>query len=182
MYIAIMGYGVVGSGVAEVINKNHDSIVRKSTQSELEIKYILDLKDFPGDPNEKLFIKDFNIILNDPEVKVVVETMGGLHPAYEFVSACLKAGKSVVTSNKELVAAKGCELLGYAAEHNVNFLFEASVGGGIPIIRPISQCLAANEINEFAGILNGTTNFILTRMINDGMAFEDALKLAQDNG
>ena len=125
MYIAIMGYGVVGSGVAEVINKNHDSIVRKSTQSELEIKYILDLKDFPGDPNEKLFIKDFNIILNDPEVKVVVETMGGLHPAYEFVSACLKAGKSVVTSNKELVAAKGCELLGYAAEHNVNFLFEA---------------------------------------------------------
>ena len=182
MYIAIMGYGVVGSGVAEVINKNHDSIVRKSTQSELEIKYILDLKDFPGDPNEKLFIKDFNIILNDPEVKVVVETMGGLHPAYEFVSACLKAGKSVVTSNKELVAAKGCELLGYAAEHNVNFLFEASVGGGIPIIRPISQCLAANEINEFAGILNGTTNFILTCMINDGMAFEDALKLAQDNG
>ena len=182
MYIAIMGYGVVGSGVAEVINKNHDSIVRKSTQSELEIKYILDLKDFPGDPNEKLFIKDFNIILNDPEVKVVVETMGGLHPAYEFVSACLKAGKSVVTSNKELVAAKGCELLGYAAEHNVNFLFEASVGGGIPIIRPISQCLAANEINEFAGILNGTTNFILTRMIHDGMAFEDALKLAQDNG
>ena len=182
MYIAIMGYGVVGSGVAEVINKNHDSIVRKSTQSELEIKYILDLKDFPGDPNEKLFIKDFNIILNDPEVKVVVETMGGLHPAYEFVSACLKAGKSVVTSNKELVAAKGCELLGYAAEHNVNFLFEASVGGGIPIIRPISQCLAANEINEFAGILNGTTNFILTRMINDGMAFEDALKLAHRLG
>lgn len=182
MYIAIMGYGVVGSGVAEVINKNHDSIVRKSTQSELEIKYILDLKDFPGDPNEKLFIKDFNIILNDPEVKVVVETMGGLHPAYEFVSACLKAGKSVVTSNKELVAAKGCELLKYAAQHNVNFLFEASVGGGIPIIRPISQCLAANEIDEFAGILNGTTNFILTKMINDNMAFEDALKLAQDNG
>ena len=179
MYIAIMGYGVVGSGVAEVINKNHDSIVRKSTQSELEIKYILDLKDFPGDPNEKLFIKDFNIILNDPEVKVVVETMGGLHPAYEFVSACLKAGKSVVTSNKELVAAKGCELLKYAAQHNVNFLFEASVGGGIPIIRPISQCLAANEIDEFAGILNGTTNFILTKMINDNMAFEDALKLAQ---
>lgn len=182
MYIAIMGYGVVGSGVAEVINKNHDSIVRKSTQSELEIKYILDLKDFPGDPNEKLFIKDFNIILNDPEVKVVVETMGGLHPAYEFVSACLKAGKSVVTSNKELVAAKGCELLKYAAQHNVNFLFEASVGGGIPIIRPISQCLAANEIDEFAGILNGTTNFILTKMINDNMAFVDALKLAQDNG
>lgn len=182
MYIAIMGYGVVGSGVAEVINKNHDSIVRKSTQSELEIKYILDLKDFPGDPNEKLFIKDFNIILNDPEVKVVVETMGGLHPAYEFVSACLKAGKSVVTSNKELVAAKGCELLGYAAEHNVNFLFEASVGGGIPIIRPISQCLAANEINEFAGILNGTTNFILTQMLEFGQSYDAALKDAQARG
>ena len=182
MYIAIMGYGVVGSGVAQVINKNHDSIVKKSTQSELEIKYILDIRDFPGDPNEKLFIKDFNIILNDPEVKVVVETMGGLHPAYEFVSACLKAGKSVVTSNKELVAEKGCELLGYAAQNNVNFLFEASVGGGIPIIRPISQCLAANEIDEFAGILNGTTNFILTRMINDNMPFDEALRLAQDNG
>ena len=182
MYIAIMGYGVVGSGVAEVINKNHDSIVRKSTQSELEIKYILDLKDFPGDPNEKLFIKDFNIILNDPEVKVVVETMGGLHPAYEFVSACLKAGKSVVTSNKELVAAKGCELLGYAAEHNVNFLFEASVGGVIPIIRPISQCLAANEINEFAGILNGTTNYIMDAMHHSDVDFADILAQAQALG
>ncbi len=182
MKIAIMGYGVVGSGVAEVINKNHDSIVKKSTQSSLEIKYILDLRDFPGDPNENLMIKDFNIILNDPEVDLVVETMGGLHPAYDFVSACLKAGKSVVTSNKELVAEKGCELLKTAQQNDVNFLFEASVGGGIPIIRPMSRCLAGNEIDEFAGILNGTTNFILTKMIADGMAFSDALKLAQDNG
>ena len=182
MNVAVMGYGTVGSGVVEVLTKNHDSIVKRSTQSELEVKYILDLRDFPGDPNEDKMIKDFNIILNDDDVKVVVETMGGLHPAYEFVSSCLKAGKSVVTSNKELVAAKGCELLSFAAENNVNFLFETSVGGGIPIIRPISQCLAANEIDEIAGILNGTTNFILTMMIEKNMSFEDALKLAQDNG
>lgn len=177
-----MGYGTVGSGVAEVIANNHESIVKKSSQPELEVKYILDLKDFPGDDNEKKMIKDFNIILNDPEVAVVVETMGGLHPAYEFVSSCLSAGKSVVTSNKELVAAKGDELLKIAKDKNVNFLFEASVGGGIPIIRPISQCLAANRIDEIAGILNGTTNFILTMMIDKNMSFEDALKLAQDNG
>lgn len=182
MYVAVMGYGTVGSGVVEVITKNHDSIVKRSTQNELDVKYILDLRDFPGDPHESKMIKDFNIILNDDDVKVVVETMGGLHPAYEFVSSCLKAGKNVVTSNKELVAAKGCELLQFAQENNVNFLFEASVGGGIPIIRPISQCLAANEINEVAGILNGTTNFILTMMIEQNMSFEDALKLAQDNG
>lgn len=182
MYVAVMGYGTVGSGVVEVLTKNHESIVKRSTQKELDVKYILDLRDFPGDPNEDKMIKDFNIILNDDDVKIVVETMGGLHPAYEFVSACLKAGKSVVTSNKELVAAKGYELLSFAAENNVNFLFEASVGGGIPIIRPISQCLAANEIDEIAGILNGTTNFILTMMIEKNMSFEDALKLAQDNG
>ena len=177
-----MGYGTVGSGVAEVIANNHESIVKKSSQPELEVKYILDLRDFPGDVNEKKMIKDFNIILNDPEVAVVVETMGGLHPAYEFVSSCLSAGKSVVTSNKELVAAKGDELLKIAKDKNVNFLFEASVGGGIPIIRPISQCLAANRIDVIAGILNGTTNFILTMMIDKNMSFEDALKLAQDNG
>lgn len=182
MYVAVMGYGTVGSGVVEVFNKNHESIVKRSTQSSLEIRYILDLRDFPGDPNADKFIKDYNIILNDPEVKIVVETMGGLHPAFEFVSSLLKAGKSVVTSNKELVAAKGYELLKMAEENNVNFLFEASVGGGIPIIRPITQCLAANEIDEIAGILNGTTNFILTMMIEKQMSFEDALKLAQDNG
>lgn len=163
-------------------SQNHDSIVSKSTQKDLELKYILDLRDFPGDPNEDKFIKDFNIILNDDSVKIVVETMGGLHPAFEFVSSLLKAGKSVVTSNKELVAQKGYELLTLADENNVNFLFEASVGGGIPIIRPISQCLAANEIDEIAGILNGTTNFILTMMIEQNMSFEEALKLAQDNG
>ena len=182
MYIAVMGYGTVGSGVVEVFLKNHESIVKRSSQQELELKYILDLRDFPDDPNKDLFIKDFNIILNDDDVKVVVETMGGLHPAFEFVSALLKAGKSVVSSNKELVAAKGYELLTLAEENNVNFLFEASVGGGIPIIRPISQCLAANEIDEIAGILNGTTNFILTMMIEKNMSFEDALKLAQENG
>lgn len=182
MYVAVMGYGVVGSGVVELFGKNHDSIVRRSTQTEMEIRYILDLRDFPGDPNEKKFIKDFQLILQDKEVKIVVETMGGLHPAFEYVLACLRAGKSVVTSNKELVAAKGYELLQAAEENNVNFLFEASVGGGIPIIRPISQCLAANEIDEIAGILNGTTNFILTRMIEDQMSFEDALRLAQENG
>lgn len=182
MYVAVMGYGVVGSGVVELFGKNHDSIVRRSTQSEMEIRYILDLRDFPGDPNEKKLIKDFNVILQDKEVKIVVETMGGLHPAFEYVLACLRAGKSVVTSNKELVAEKGYDLLQAAEENNVNFLFEASVGGGIPIIRPISQCLAANEIDEIAGILNGTTNFILTRMIEDQMTFADALHLAQENG
>lgn len=182
MYVAVMGYGTVGSGVVEVFNKNHDSIVRRSTRDSLDLKYILDLRDFPGDPNSDKFIKDFNIILNDTDVKIVVETMGGLHPAFEFVSSLLKAGKSVVTSNKELVAAKGYELLTLAEENNVNFLFEASVGGGIPIIRPITQCLAANEIDEIAGILNGTTNFILTMMIEKNMTFADALKLAQDNG
>lgn len=182
MYVAVMGYGTVGSGVVEVFNKNHDSIVRRSTRDALDLKYILDLRDFPGDPNADKFIKDFNIILNDSDVKIVVETMGGLHPAFEFVSSLLKAGKSVVTSNKELVAAKGYELLTLAEENNVNFLFEASVGGGIPIIRPITQCLAANEIDEIAGILNGTTNFILTMMIEKNMTFADALKLAQDNG
>ncbi len=182
MYMAIMGHGVVGSGVAELLHKNYDSIVKRSTVDSLDLKYILDLRDFPGDPNEEKFIKDFNIILNDDDVKIVVETMGGLHPAYEFVSSCLKAGKSVVTSNKELVAEKGYELLKIAQEKNVNFLFEASVGGGIPIIRPISQCLAANEIDSIAGILNGTTNFILTKMIDDNMDFADALKLAQELG
>ena len=179
MKVAIMGYGVVGSGVAELLNKNHTNIVRKSTQPTLDLKYILEVKDFPGDPNEDLIVKDFNKILEDDEVDIVVETMGGMHPAYDFTLASLKSGKSVVTSNKELVAAKGYELLKVADEMNVNYLFEASVGGGIPIIRPINQCLAANEIKEIAGILNGTTNFILTKMISDKMGFEEALKLAQ---
>ena len=182
MQIAIMGFGTIGSGVAELLMKNKKSIVAKSTQNSLDIKYILDIRDFSEHEFGEYFTKDFNDILNDANVGIVVECMGGTSPAYEYVSSCLKAGKSVVSSNKELVAAKGYELLELAKENNVNFLFEASVGGGIPIIRPISQCLAANEICEIAGILNGTTNFILTKMIEEGMAFEDALKLAQDNG
>lgn len=182
MQIAIMGFGTIGSGVAELLMKNQKSIVAKSGQASLDIKYILDIRDFSSHELGKYFTRDFNDILNDPSVGIVVECMGGTEPAYEYVSKSLMAGKSVVSSNKELVAAKGFELLELAKENNVNFLFEASVGGGIPIIRPISQCLAANEIGEIAGILNGTTNFILTKMIADGMAFEEALKLAQDNG
>lgn len=179
--IAIMGYGTVGSGVAEIIVTHKESLAKRAKE-EINIKYILDIREFPGDPLEEKFTKDFNDIINDDEVKVVVEVMGGLHPAYDFVKACLEKGKSVATSNKELVAAKGAELLQIAQDNNVNFLFEASVGGGIPIIRPMSQCLAANEVVEVAGILNGTTNFILTKMIRDQMSFEDALALAQQLG
>ncbi len=179
--IAVMGHGVVGSGVVEVFYKNRKSIEKRAGK-EMEIKYILDLRDFPGLSYSDKFIKDFDTIVNDADIKVVVEVMGGLHPAFEYVKRCLEAGKSVVTSNKELVAEKGAELLAIAKSRNVNFLFEASVGGGIPIIRPLNQCLAANEIDEIAGILNGTTNFILTKMIREGMAFADALKLAQELG
>ena len=179
--IAVMGHGVVGSGVVEVFYKNRKSIEKRAGK-EMEIKYILDLRDFPGLSYSDKFIKDFDTIVHDEDVKVVVEVMGGLHPAFEYVKRCLEAGKSVVTSNKELVAEKGAELLAIAKSRNVNFLFEASVGGGIPIIRPLNQCLAANEIDEIAGILNGTTNFILTKMIREGMAFADALKLAQELG
>lgn len=181
MDIAVLGYGVVGSGVAEVVSLNEAKLAEKCGET-LNVKHILDLRKFPGDKNENKIIDDFNIILNDSDVKIVAEAMGGLHPAYEFVSSCLKAGKSVVTSNKELVAEKGDELLEIAKENDVNFMFEASVGGGIPVLRPIFQCLAANEITEVAGILNGTTNFILSKMIFDKMGFEEALKLAQDNG
>ena len=179
--IAIMGYGVVGSGVGEVLRVHVDSIAKRAKE-EIRIKYILDLRDFPDSPFADRFVKDFDVILNDPEVQIVVEVMGGLHPAFDYVKACLENGKSVVTSNKELVAAKGAELLAIAQKNNLNFLFEASVGGGIPIIRPISQCLAANDVIGIAGILNGTTNFILTKMIREGMAFDDALKLAQQLG
>lgn len=182
MKVAVMGYGTVGSGVVEVIESHKRSIENRTGGEMLEVSHILDLRDFPGDSHENLFTKDFNDILNDPEVKVVAETMGGVNPAFDFTLKLLKAGKSVVTSNKELVAQKGLELLNAARENNVNYLFEASVGGGIPIIRPMAQCLTANNIEGVAGILNGTTNFILTKMIEDGMTFEDALKLAQDNG
>lgn len=182
MKVAIMGYGTVGSGVAEVIDTHREVITKHTGGETLEIAKILDLRDFPGDVHEKAFTKDFNDILNDPEIKVVAETMGGVNPAFDFTMKLLKSGKSVVTSNKELVAQKGLELLEAAQESGTNYLFEASVGGGIPIIRPMSQCLAANNIEGIAGILNGTTNFILTRMIEDDMSFDDALKLAQENG
>ena len=179
--IAVMGYGVVGSGVVEVLTTHTDHIAKRAKE-EIGIKYILDLREFPDSPFADKFTKSFDDIINDPEVRVVVEVMGGLHPAFEYSMRCMEAGKSVVTSNKELVATKGAELLKVAQEKNVNFLFEASVGGGIPIIRPISQCLAANDVIEIAGILNGTTNFILTKMIHDSMDFQDALALAQKLG
>ena len=178
---AVLGYGVVGSGTVEVFYKNKESLEKKAGE-ELDIKYILDVRDFPDSPFADKFVKDFNVILNDPEVTVVAEVIGGLKPSYDFVKSCLEAGKSVVTSNKEMVAAKGAELLAIAKEKNVNFFFEASVGGGIPIIKPLHACLSANEIDEIAGILNGTTNFILTKMIRDGMGFEEALKIAQELG
>ena len=177
----MMGHGVVGSGVMEVLLSHRESI-KKRAKEEVRVKHILDLREFPELPYADRFTKDFSVILNDPEVKIVVEVMGGLEPAFSYTKACLEHGKSVVTSNKELVAQKGAELLALAQKNNLNFLFEASVGGGIPIIRPISQCLAANEMTEIAGILNGTTNFILTKMIREHMAFEDALKLAQQLG
>lgn len=179
--IAIMGYGVVGSGVAEVIATHKDSL-KKRANKDMEIKYILDIREFPDSPFADKFTKSFDDILNDDDVKIVIEVMGGLKPAYEYVKACLENGKSVVTSNKELVAIHGAELLSIAKNKNVNFLFEASVGGGIPIIRPISQCLAANEVSQVAGILNGTTNFILTKMIDEHMPFDKALAIAQELG
>ena len=179
--IAIMGHGVVGSGVASIIT-SHKQKLYSAVGEEIHLKKILDLREFPDLPYADKFTKDFDEILNDVEIRVVAEVMGGLHPAYEYTKKLLQAGKSVVTSNKELVAAKGAELLQIAKENNLNFLFEASVGGGIPIIRPINQCLVANNVMEIAGILNGTTNFILTKMIEDGMDFDAALKLAQDLG
>lgn len=179
--VAIMGHGVVGSGVAGIIT-THKKKLFASIGEEIHIKHILDLREFPDSPLADRFTKDFEDIINDVEVRVVAEVMGGINPAYDYTKRLLKAGKSVVTSNKELVAAKGAELLQIAKENNANFLFEASVGGGIPIIRPLSQCLVANEVKEIAGILNGTTNFILTKMFDEGMDFDSALKLAQDLG
>lgn len=179
--VAIMGHGVVGSGVAEILT-THKQKLFASIGEEVYVKKILDLREFPDSPLADRFTKNFDDIINDLEIRVVVEVMGGLTPAYDYVKRCLKAGKSVVTSNKELVAAHGAELLAIAKEENANFLFEASVGGGIPIIRPMNQCLVANIVDEIAGILNGTTNFILTKMIEDGMQFDDALKLAQELG
>lgn len=178
---AVLGHGVVGSGTVELFLKNKDHI-NKQGNIDLELGYILDIRDFPDLPYSDKFTKDINDILNDDEVTVVAEVMGGVHPAYDFVLACLNKGKSVATSNKELVAKKGAELLKAAKEHNCNFMFEASTGGAIPIIRPIHRCLAANDITAVAGILNGTTNFILTKMIDEKMSFEDALAMAQRLG
>lgn len=179
--IAVLGYGVVGSGTVEVLYKNKEALEKKIGE-EYDVKYILDLRDFLDSPYADKFTKNFDDIVNDPEIDIVAEVLGGVKFAYPYVKACLEAGKSVVTSNKELVASKGAELLRIAREKNVNFFFEASVGGGIPIIRPLNQCLSANKIDEIAGILNGTTNFILTKMIKEGMGFDEALKIAQDLG
>lgn len=178
--IAVMGHGVVGSGVCELLHSNQASIQRRAGQP-IEVKRILDLRDFDVSYKDK-FTKNFEDIVNDDEISIVAEVMGGLHPAYEYSVACLEKGKSVITSNKELVAQKGAELLALAKEKGCNYFFEASVGGGIPIIRPLHICLAANEIDEIAGILNGTTNFILSKMIKESMSFADALKLAQELG
>ena len=179
--VAILGFGVVGSGVAEVLATNGPHIDQK-VDDLIRLKYILDVRDFPDSPFADKVVHDFSVIENDPEVSIVVETIGGAKAALDFTRRALRAGKSVVTSNKELVAEHGCELLALAAEQGVSYLFEASVGGGIPILRPLNQCLAANEIEEITGILNGTTNYILTRMIRGGLSFDAALKEAQANG
>ena len=179
--VAVIGYGVVGSGTVELFMKNREAISKKIGR-DCEVKYILDLREFPDSPFADRIIHDFDTILNDDEIEVVAEVVGGTTFAYDYTKRLLEAGKSVVTSNKALVAAKGAELLKIAHEHNVNYLFEASVGGGIPIIRPLNKCLAGNTIEEIAGILNGTTNFILNKMIKDQMDFDTALKLAQELG
>ena len=179
--VAILGFGVVGSGVAEVLTRNGGPIAEK-TAEEIALKYILDVRDFAESPYAGKFVKDFSVIEQDPEVEIVVETIGGATAALDFTRRALAAGKSVVSSNKELVAQYGHELLELAQANGVSYLFEASVGGGIPILRPLSQCLAANRISEVRGILNGTTNYILTRMIRAGLSFEAALAEAQEKG
>ena len=179
--VAILGFGTVGSGVAEVLTTN-GGLIDQRVNDLVRLKYILDVREFPGSPYESCFVKDFSTIENDPEVDIVVETIGGAKIALEFTTRALKAGKSVVTSNKELVATHGYELLRLARENGCSYLFEASVGGGIPILRPMTACLAANELSQVTGILNGTTNYILTRMIRAGLTFDQALKEAQEKG
>ena len=179
--IAIMGFGTIGSGVFDVINTNAD-VLERSVGDKVAVSHVLDIRDFPGQPVEQILVKDVNIILEDSSVDIVVETMGGVEPAFTFVKNALEAGKSVVTSNKELVAAKGPELFACAKEHGVSFLFGASVGGGIPIIRPLLSCLTADKVERISGILNGTTNYILTKMNKEGVGFDAALKEAQDKG
>ncbi|NLJ90082.1 MAG: homoserine dehydrogenase [Clostridiales bacterium] len=180
--IAVLGYGTVGSGVVEIISGNRDNIKKRTGGKEISVKYVLDKKDFPGNPIQDKVVHDYDVILNDPEVKIVVEVMGGVEPAYTYVKQALLKGKSVVTSNKELVAAHGPELLAISKENKLNFLFEASVGGGIPIIRPLNQSLTADEIEEISGILNGTTNYVLSKMTKEGSSFHTVLKEAQDLG
>ncbi|MFV0363311.1 MAG: homoserine dehydrogenase [Suipraeoptans sp.] len=179
--IAVLGYGTVGSGVVEVLSVNKD-VIAKRVGEEIYIKKVLDLREFEGDPIQNKIVHDFNEIVNDDEISIVVETMGGIKPAYDFVKSCLLAGKSVATSNKALVAAHGAELLQIATSKNIHFLFEASVGGGIPIIRPLNASLAADEIEEITGILNGTTNYMMTKMFYEGADYDTVLKEAQDNG
>ncbi len=179
--VAVLGYGVVGSGVVEVIEENKASVTLKAGD-ELNVKYILDLRDFPGDPHEQKVVHSMDVILNDPEVKIVCEAMGGVKPAYEYTKAALERGKSVCTSNKELVAKHGPELLALAKANKCNYLFEASVGGGIPIIRPINDCFTAEKLEKITGILNGTTNYILTKMERVGADFATVLKEAQELG
>ncbi len=179
--IAVLGYGTVGSGVVEVLRTNQ-KVIDERLGEELRIKYVLDLRDFPDDPVQELITHDFEDIVNDDEVKIVVEVMGGIEPAYTFVKRSLEAGKSVATSNKALVAKHGADLLRTAKEKNVNFLFEASVGGGIPILRPLHSSLTGDVIEEITGILNGTTNYMMTKMFYEGADYDEVLKEAQDNG
>jgi len=179
--IAVLGYGVVGSGTVEVLEKNSKKVAENAGQN-IRVKYILDVRNFSDSPHAELFVNNFDTIVNDPDVSVVVEAIGGAEVAFEYTKRSLNAGKSVVTSNKELVAAHGYQLLKLAREKGVNYLFEASVGGGIPIMRPLAQCMAANEISEIFGILNGTTNYILTEMERKGTSFADALVDAQQKG
>lgn len=181
MKVAIMGYGTIGSGVAEVLEVNKD-VIAKRVGEPLELKYVLDLRDFEGDPIADKIVHDYKTIVDDPEVDIVVETMGGVEPAYTFVKAMLEAGKNVATSNKALVADKGADLIATAKANNVNFMFEASVGGGIPIIRAIQECLTGDVVEEIAGIVNGTTNYMMTEMSEKGSDFDDVLKDAQAKG
>lgn len=179
--IAVMGYGTVGSGVVEVINTNQE-LINQRAGDEINIKYVLDIRDFPDDPVQEKIVHDVETIIEDPDIKIVVEVMGGIEPAYTFVKKCLEAGKSVVTSNKALVAKHGAQLLSIARERELNFLFEASVGGGIPIIRALNSSLTADRIEEITGILNGTTNYMLTKMFYEGADYAEVLKEAQENG
>lgn len=181
MKAAIMGYGTIGSGVARVLSENRD-IIKTHALDEIELKYVLDVRDFPGDPINEKIVHDYKVIVDDPEVKLVVETMGGVEPAYTFVDAMLRAGKNVATSNKALVAEKGAELIATAKKNNVNFMFEASVGGGIPIIRVLLKCVTGDEIESIYGIVNGTTNYMLTQMTEKDAAFDEVLKEAQSLG